>query len=424
MITPENADPLAHPTGARSEDPRRVVVVGSGPAGLFAGITVKELNPATQVVILEGEGDPWARIDALGGLLGVDCYEAEVFAEACLRGGEALLGPFYQWTPDDHRAWLTQRGLAEIVEDGSAVRTADARALGHLLRRELGTLGVSLKSGDRVVHCDVAAAGHRFWLTLADGSTLVAEAVILAHGGALRGAARRLIESLGHEVRDPVPAFFHLQSADERFRGLNGLKVPQTRWRVPGFPGEGLGETELLPWGFGGAAVLSLSSQEADHLAKVRYRFVAEVNWLAAEPHPGRLLAEHARLRPRQRVLAEPIAELPPPLWGRLVKGVGLSEVSTWGELNRETASRLEQALTRCRIEIQRKRLFRGETAVSGGIALGSIHPKTMTSRHAPGLAFAGQVLDYHARPGGWNLHAEWLTARIAAKAVAFAPTP
>ncbi|MGF1453276.1 MAG: aminoacetone oxidase family FAD-binding enzyme [Opitutales bacterium] len=399
---------------------RRIAVIGAGPAGLYAALTAGECNPAAEVIILDDSGDPWSRLRKMEGLVGVDCFDAETFTEAFLNGGRELLGPFYQWTPDDQVEWLAKRGLAVEGSEGGPLRAEDPGAVAQVLQGELDREEILLKAGERVIHADASSEGNRFWLTLADNSTVEADALIIATGGMLNGGAPRLIEELGHTVRPPVPAMFHLQTADERFRGLAGVTIPHTAWRIPGIDGaEAVGPTEFQPWGFGGTAVLALGARAADRLAKVRYRFVAEVNWLAALNQPGKALAEQARRYPRQRLGSEPFGGLPERLWAQLIQGAGASLDDAWGGLEKSIWGKLQQALTRCPVEVHRKRLYHGESAVSGGVALGEVHLKTMGSRRVDGLFFAGQVLDYHALPGGFNLHAEWLTGRTAGRSAA-----
>jgi predicted flavoprotein YhiN len=57
--------------------------------------------------------------------------------------------------------------------------------------------------------------------------------------------------------------------------------------------------------------------------------------------------------------------------------------------------------------------------ATAGGVALDEVDPATMESRIAPGLYFAGEVLDYDGDTGGFNLQAAFSTAATAAAAIA-----
>ena len=46
------------------------------------------------------------------------------------------------------------------------------------------------------------------------------------------------------------------------------------------------------------------------------------------------------------------------------------------------------------------------------------VDPKTMQSKKALGLYFAGEVLDVDAYTGGYNLQIAWATAQAAVRAI------
>ena len=55
----------------------------------------------------------------------------------------------------------------------------------------------------------------------------------------------------------------------------------------------------------------------------------------------------------------------------------------------------------------------------SGGIEVKEINPKTMESKIAPGLYFAGEVIDVDAYTGGFNLQIAFSTGYLAGKSAA-----
>jgi predicted flavoprotein YhiN len=55
----------------------------------------------------------------------------------------------------------------------------------------------------------------------------------------------------------------------------------------------------------------------------------------------------------------------------------------------------------------------------AGGVSLDEVDSATMESRLAPGLFFAGEILDYDGDSGGYNLQAAFSTAYAAATAMA-----
>jgi hypothetical protein len=54
----------------------------------------------------------------------------------------------------------------------------------------------------------------------------------------------------------------------------------------------------------------------------------------------------------------------------------------------------------------------------SGGVNVKEINPKTMESKIAPGLYFAGEVIDVDALTGGFNIQTALSTAYCAARAI------
>ena len=61
---------------------------------------------------------------------------------------------------------------------------------------------------------------------------------------------------------------------------------------------------------------------------------------------------------------------------------------------------------------------FKIAMVTRGGIALNSVHAKTMESKIVPGLYFAGEVLDIDGDTGGYNLQAAFSTGYLAAQGI------
>jgi len=57
--------------------------------------------------------------------------------------------------------------------------------------------------------------------------------------------------------------------------------------------------------------------------------------------------------------------------------------------------------------------------ATAGGVELSEISPKTMESRHVPGLFLAGELLDVDGDSGGYNLQAAFSTGALAGRSAA-----
>ena len=62
---------------------------------------------------------------------------------------------------------------------------------------------------------------------------------------------------------------------------------------------------------------------------------------------------------------------------------------------------------------------YKKAEVTGGGVALDQIDPRTMESRHHPGLYFCGEVLDAFGPIGGHNFLWAWATGRAAGAAAA-----
>ena len=56
-------------------------------------------------------------------------------------------------------------------------------------------------------------------------------------------------------------------------------------------------------------------------------------------------------------------------------------------------------------------------------VKVSEVNPTTMASKLAPGVYFAGEVLDVDAYTGGFNLQLAWATGRAAGEAAALSRT-
>ena len=70
------------------------------------------------------------------------------------------------------------------------------------------------------------------------------------------------------------------------------------------------------------------------------------------------------------------------------------------------------------RLEVSGHRPFTEAIITAGGVNTQEIDPRTMASRLAKGLYFAGEVLDIDADTGGYNLQAAFSTGWVAGRSV------
>ena len=408
---------------------KRVVIVGGGAAGFFAGIACAEAcagagQPA-EVVVLERGPDFLTKVRISGGgrcNVTHACFDARALAAFYPRGGRALIGPFQRFGPADTVEWFKARGVALKREnDGRMFPVTDcSQTILDCLLRSARAAGVVLRA-----RCGVEEAarvpGGGFALRLSNGSALACDRLLLASGGCRSGGAQTLAEALGHTLEPPVPSLFTFRVETPWLRALSGVSVEEVEVCVPGARLRERGPVLATHWGLSGPAILRLSAWGARTLHGLGYRFPLHIHWLpqCSQEELAAELQGRAHSQPAGLVIKTPVRPLPNRLWEQLVLAAGVPPETRWGAFPRAALQRLLGQLTRTEFQVTGKSPHKAEFVTCGGVRLGEVDFKTMQSRIVPGLYFAGELLDLDGLTGGFNFQAAWSTGWIAGRALA-----
>ena len=145
------------------------------------------------------------------------------------------------------------------------------------------------------------------------------------------------------------------------------------------------------------------------------------INWTGLrEPEVLSALQTVMAQNPQKQLQSIRPCGLPSRLWDYLLtKTLGERATNRWQNLNQKELNRLANVLTNDSYLTAGRAAFRDEFVTCGGIALTSVNPATLESRHVPNLYFAGEVLDIDGVTGGFNFQAAWTTAYAVAHAIA-----
>lgn len=433
--------------------PLRIVVIGGGAAGFFGAIAVAEANPDAQVTLLEA-GRLLAKVRVSGGgrcNVTHACFDPAILVQHYPRGGKALRGPLSCFHARHTVDWFANHGVQLKTEpDGRMFPITDSSVtIVDCLLEAAETAGVKIRTGAVVTHiahkvgATVAATSHTFsagtgntptavlsaehvmdpksWfeIQLKSGEVLLSDRILLATGSSAQGY--QLAQSLGHQIKPPVPSLFTFNVPDERLQGLAGLATPvHLRLATTGDKLEQTGPLVITHWGLSGPAVLKLSAWGARVLHDSDYQAMLQINWLP-QHNPETLRQELLQIKSnwsRRAIAASCPVSLPRRLWQRLVASVGIQPTVRWAELSNKILSQLIQELTQGRYLLKGKGVFKEEFVTCGGINLKEVNFQTMESRCCPGLYFAGEILDIDGVTGGFNFQSAWTTAWLAGQAM------
>jgi predicted Rossmann fold flavoprotein len=420
---------------------RRVIVVGGGAAGFFAGITCAEAAPDTEVIVLEKGPQFLSKVRISGGgrcNVTHACFDAREFATRYPRGAQELLSPFKQFQASDTVAWFESRGVKLKTEsDGRMFPVTDSsQTIIDCLTRAARDAGVKL-----LANCGVEGVTRnetgKFELTLSPhpvplpfgrgegessvGNKMSCDHLLLATGGCRAAVAGQLAASLGHTLEAPVPSLFTFHVATSWLRGLAGISLESVEVSVPAAGLRERGPLLITHWGLSGPVILRLSAWGARELHELNYQFPLLVNWLpgaAAEAVTAELNSRR-QTQPARLIVNTPWPPLPSRLWEQLVLAAGVPRETRWSALSRSAQHQLVQQLTRTEFAVTGKSLNKDEFVTCGGVRLSEVNFKTMESRICPGLYFAGELLDIDGITGGFNFQAAWTTGWLAGRAMA-----
>ena len=387
----------------------KTAIIGGGAAGFFLAVNMKEMMPDMQVTIFERSSRVLAKVEVSGG---GRCNCTNTFddvrdlSQVYPRGHRLMKRLFNVFDYRDAYQWFEQHGVPLTVQDDHCVFPAaqDSHAVID-----------SFLSLARRYHIDVRTHVKVQSLDDVRGYDYVA----VTTGGSPRGEGLQWLAALGHEIAAPVPSLFSFSVNDSKLHALQGLVVNDAAVQIPGTKCRAHGPLLLTHWGMSGPAILKLSSYAARQLAENGYRQPLSINWVDDnEADVQALLYETMVRQPQKQVATHSPFGLQQRLWAYLVEKT-VSPLSRWCDMNKKDVNRLTNTLTNDTYQIAGRAPFRDEFVTCGGIALSSVNPSTLESRHVSRLFFAGEVLDIDGITGGFNFQAAWTTAYTVARSIA-----
>ena len=395
------------------------IVIGGGPAGMFAAITAAKQGQ--RVLLLE-------RNDRLGKKLLItgkgrcnvtnQCDEREVL-QNIPRNGRFLFSAMAAFPPEKIMSFFEQNGCPLKTERGNRVFPVSDKASSIL---------DCLKEQLRRCHVTVQTARVKSILTengIASGvetehEKVHAKWVILATGGASypttgsTGDGYTMARGLGHTVIPAEGSLVPLETEGTDFQDMQGLSLRNVGVKLLSSKGKVLykdfGELLFTHFGVSGPTVLSASA----HLKGEDCTLVLDLKPALDESKlDARILRDLEMYQ--NRSMENALTDLLP----RSMIPVVLRRLEIDTELQANSLKKLQrralvEQLKNFTVKISRKRPVAEAIITSGGVKVSEIDPKSMESKLVPGLYFAGEVIDCDAYTGGFNLQIAWATAYAA----------
>ena len=402
-----------------------VIVVGGGPAGMFAAITAA--GQGSRVLLLEKNDRLGKKLLITGkGRCNVtnNCTPDEVLKNVP-RNGRFLYSAMDRFGPGDIMDFLEAQGCPLKTERGNRVFPASDQSKSVLaaLERALTLARVTRRQGK--VTGLLTRQGRCTGVSTAEGD-LTARAVILASGGksypltGSTGEGYGMAAALGHTIVESRGSLVPMESPDPACKKMQGLSLRNVDVKLLNAKGKTIyrdfGELLFTHFGLSGPTILSASA----HMKPGEpYRIVIDLKPALDEGKlDKRLLRDLEQYQNRQ--MENALCDLlPSSMIPVILDRSGIDPTRQANSVTKVQRRSLLEQLKGFTVEISGLRPVEEAIITSGGVKTGEIDPHTMGSKKAPGLYFAGEIIDCDAYTGGFNLQIAWSTAYAAGLAAA-----
>ncbi len=394
------------------------IVVGGGPAGMFAAITAAERG--SRVLLLE-------RNDRLGKKLLItgkgrcnvtnNC-DNETVLRNIPRNGRFLYSALAACPPERVMSFFEDNGCPLKTERGNRVFPVSdqSRSVLDCLQKALRKHRVTVQTGRvrRILTQDGAVCGVE-----TDRETVSAGWVILSTGGlsypttGSTGDGYAMARELGHTIVPGVGSLVPLECAGADCPDMQGLSLRNVGVKLVNEKNKVLykdfGELLFTHFGVSGPTVLSASA----HI-KGSCRLLIDLKPALEESKLDVRLLRDLQMY-QNRTMENAMTDiLPRSMIGVILRRAEVEPTMEANALTKQQRRAIVEQMKSFSLEITGKRPVSEAIITSGGVKVSEVDPKSMESKLVPGLYFAGEVLDCDAYTGGFNLQIAWSTGRAA----------
>lgn len=399
-----------------------VIVVGAGPGGLLCASECAAAG--LKVLVLEKNDQPGKKLLATGG---GQCnlthdLPLDVFSENFHEKSRYVRKVLYRFPPEALRDYFETLGVPlEVTAQGKVFprskRASDVlEALLKQLRGSQGTLK-GKAAVDRIVRTKEG------FTVEAQGEAYGCRAVLLASGGksypslGTSGDGYALAQSLGHTIAPVRPALAPVKTVENTLFDLSGISIQDawiSLWRKGKKIKDYRGDLLFTHEGLSGPVILNNSR---DFLAKdvIRLNFARFTDEEAFTKGLVAHLTAYGKYTVRKTL---DYYDVPRRVMDRVLELSGIPLEIKSAELSKPHRSALVKALTGLPLTVKEVGGYDDAMVTAGGVATDEVNPGTMESRVAPGLFFAGEVMDVDGITGGFNLQFAFSSGYSAAQGI------
>jgi predicted Rossmann fold flavoprotein len=388
-----------------------LIVIGTGPAGLFAAANIKN----KKVLILEKNKEIGKKLLVSGTGQCNLTHDGKIYEFFDKYGDKKnyMKKILKRFTNDEAINFFEEKGL-EFIKDKNGKyfpKSLKAKDVLNILIDEISKNGHEIKTDSKVVKI---AKGDNFRVFTKE-EEYNSKAVLIATGGksyprlGTSGDGYKFAEYFGHSVVRPKPALTPVKIKNFNLQVLSGTSFKEAKVKIKGKDVENTDDLLITHLGFSGPAIIDFSRYIDDN-------DVLQVSFLNFKNKEVFREDFWSKLKKYQNETIFSVLkkyDLTKKFILKMLNDLSISEKSFCGNINKDNRNNIVDYLIDHEYYVDELFGYDQAMVTAGGIDLKEIDVKTMMSKKVDGLFFAGEVLDVDGNTGGYNLQFALTTGEI-----------
>jgi predicted Rossmann fold flavoprotein len=388
-----------------------LIVIGTGPAGLFAAANIKN----KKVLILEKNKEIGKKLLVSGTGQCNLTHDGKIYEFFDKYGDKKnyMKKILKRFTNDEAINFFEEKGL-EFIKDKNGKyfpKSLKAKDVLNILIDEISKNGHEIKTDSKVVKI---AKGDNFRVFTKE-EEYNSKAVLIATGGksyprlGTSGDGYKFAEYFGHSVVRPKPALTPVKIKNFNLQVLSGTSFKEAKVKIKGKDVENTDDLLITHLGFSGPAIIDFSRYIDDN-------DVLQVSFLNFKNKEVFREDFWSKLKKYQNETIFSVLkkyDLTKKFILKMLNDLSISEKSFCGNINKDNRNNIVDYLIDHEYYVDELFGYDQAMVTAGGIDLKEIDVKTMMSKKVDGLFFAGEVLDVDGNTGGYNIQFALTTGKI-----------
>lgn len=397
------------------------IIVGGGPAGLTAAITLS--RQGKQVLILERNKSCLKKLLITGNGHCNYWNENQDHHHYHTTNDKLISTLLSDTLKEQAYQWIESLGIVPRIKNGYYYPFSNqATSMKEALLTEAHRLGVQIITEAMVTK--IEKQGKTFYITTPN-QTYTSLHLVLATGSKAYpktgsdGSGYQLAEMLGHTIIPSHPSLVQLEGMEKYAKDWSGVRADvivslyENHKKIK----EESGELQFTDYGLSGICIFNLSRNIAIYqdtqLYEIHIKFTpwakdqtALDTWFQKREKalPGRTFEQMLEGFLHYKVIHV------------IAKKMHITPDYPWNHFTKSRKIELYQWLLDYPIRIYATKGFDFAQVCSGGVSLEEIHLHSLESKKVPGLYFVGELLDVDGDCGGYNLGFAWMSGLLVGK--------